>query len=91
MKIILRFKGGKGSGHFDHKGRTGLQGGSLPYDSIEFPDKGEVLWPGNFSELNANQKNGLPIYQKLRRKLFCTGQKVGERYLGTWNMVQQEI
>ena len=29
-KFIFRFKGGEGSGHYDHKGRPGKQGGSLP-------------------------------------------------------------
>lgn len=28
--MIIRFKGGPGSGHFGHSGRPGLRGGSLP-------------------------------------------------------------
>lgn len=31
----LKFKGGLGSGHFGHKGRPGLEGGSLPRDESQ--------------------------------------------------------
>ena len=30
MKITFRFKGGEGSGHFDHEGIPNHRGGSLP-------------------------------------------------------------
>ena len=36
-KLILRFKGGPGSGHKGHRGRPGKQGGGLPDDESAAP------------------------------------------------------
>lgn len=37
LRIQARFKGGPGSGHFDHRGRPGKIGGSLPSESFGQP------------------------------------------------------
>ena len=41
-KFIFRFKGGEGSGHYDHKGRPGKKGGSLPDGENSEPKKTDV-------------------------------------------------
>lgn len=44
MKIILRRKGGPGSGNFNHKGRPGLQGGSAPKSSSYTYARNSAEW-----------------------------------------------
>lgn len=39
MKLIMRLKGGEGSGNFDHKGRPGEVGGSGPGGGSAIADK----------------------------------------------------
>jgi hypothetical protein len=50
MKLTFRYKGGEGSGHFDHSGRPGKHGGSLPGKG------GESSTPRTFADRTFDEK-----------------------------------
>lgn len=54
MKLTIRLKGGKGSGHFGHKGIPGHKGGSLPSDSsgTDFDKKQNTSVSGELYKLS---------------------------------------
>lgn len=80
MNYILRLKGGKGSGNFDHQGIVGHQGGSLPkYEApkklppalqalINFRDEDLADGKAERSYNNALRKVAFDISEKVRRR-----------------------
>lgn len=50
MIIIIRFKGGPGSGHHGHRGRPGLRGGSLPGKCWGVVGSTKIMVVGNVSQ-----------------------------------------
>ena len=55
-KLVLRLKGGAGSGNFGHKGRPGQVGGSMPKDSASdaaFESPKDVASPKSIEEVKS--------------------------------------
>ena len=71
MKILVKVKGGPGSGNFDHAGIPGSVGGSAP-SLVTFPDK-ESADAYGMETLGGNYIDSLPASDKLIITYFTIG------------------
>jgi hypothetical protein len=82
MKIVFRYKGGEGSGHYGHAGRQGKVGGSIP-SNPEYHQDNPATRPGagqNELDWVKNNPNSMTAYYKKlyldpRRLEYIPGKK----------------
>lgn len=89
MKAILRFKGGAGSGHYNHAGRPGKIGGSTPgkysrqlaYAEGLSPEDRKVVrryTGGDFTWMNRHMRTGHKTSQSVKDKIITLKRVVDE-------------